>query len=217
MNTYKLGDFVRLVEEDAEGYITAILKDGMIAVTGKDGFEIPVLATKVTLVHGKMDTEEDRKDTSGGPVPQSEFIPSGVYLAIVGDQKQGLVEFFLVNESSYILMAGFNTNKGNKLKGEFAGRIAPHSYGKIYTANASLVGNWPLFNIQIIFFSENLLDIKKPLTIDKKIRPVDLSTAKKEVVMLGKKAWLFQLDESAEALDTDKLQEHFFSHRPTKK
>lgn len=217
MNTYKLGDFVRLVEEDAEGYITAILKDGMIAVTGKDGFEIPVLATKVTLVHGKMDTEEDRKDTSGGPVPQSEFIPSGVYLAIVGDQKQGLVEFFLVNESSYILMAGFNTNKGNKLKGEFAGRIAPHSYEKIYTANASLVGNWPLFNIQIIFFSENLLDIKKPLTIDKKIRPVDLSTAKKEVGMLGKKAWLFQLDESAEALDTDKLQEHFFSHRPTKK
>lgn len=216
MNIYKLGDFVRLVEEDAEGYITAILKDGMIAVTGKDGFEIPVLATKVTLVHGKMDTEEDRRDTSA-PIPQSEFKPSGVYLAILGDQKQGLVDFIIVNESSYILMAGFNTNKGTKTKGEFVGRIAAHSYEKVYTANASLVGNWPEFHVQIIFFSENLLDLKKPLIIDKKIRPVDLSTAKKEVGMLGKKAWLFQLDESEDAVDTDKLQEHFFSHRPKKK
>lgn len=216
MSTYKLGDFVRLVEEDAEGYITAILKDGMIAVTGSDGFEIPVLATKVTLVHGKMDTEEDRRDTAA-PIPQSEFKSSGVYLAIVGDQKQGLVDFFIVNESSYILMAGFNTNKGTKLKGEFAGKIAPHSYEKVYTANASLVGNWPVFNIQMIFFSENLLDTKKPLISDKKIRPVDLSTPKKDVSMLGKKAWLFQLDEKEGAIELDKLQEHFFSHRPNKK
>jgi hypothetical protein len=216
MSKYKLGDFVRLVEEDAEGYITAILNDGMIAVTGEDGFEIPVPASKVTLVFGKMDTEEDRREQDVH-VPQAEFRNEGIYLAITGDQKQGLVEFFLINESSYQLLFGMNTKKSDQIKGEFGGQIAGHSAEKIYTANASSVGNWPIFNFQVVFFSKNLLDIKKPLVCDKKIRPVDLSTSKKEIPLLGMKAWLFRLDESESKLDTDKLQEHFFSHRPNKK
>jgi len=216
MNIYKLGDFVRLVEEDAEGYITAILNDGMIAVTGKDGFEIPVPATKVTLVHGKMDSEEDRK----AEVPQiskAEFKTEGLFLAITGDQKQGLLEFILLNESSYQLLFSMNTLKTDQLKGEFSGQVTPHSAEKIYTANASTIGNWPSFNFQFIFFSKNLLDVKKPLFVDKKIRPVDLSTAKKEIALIGKKAWLFRLDDTETKLDTNKLQEHFFSHRPKKK
>src|SRR3546814_698531 len=122
MSKYKLGDFVRLVEEDAEGYITAILNDGMIAVTGEDGFEIPVPATKVTLVYGKMDTEEDRRSEEV-QVPQAEFKNEGIYLAITGDPKQGLVEFFVVNESSYLLMFAMNTKKADQIKGEFSGQI----------------------------------------------------------------------------------------------
>jgi len=216
MSLHKIGDFVRLVEEDAEGYITAILENGMIEVTGKDGFEIPVLATKVTTVHGKMDSEEDRK-VETPQIPQEEFKSEGVYLAMTGDQKQGLVEFFLVNESSYQLLVALNTLKGDKVKGEFSGQVRSHHAEMIYTANASTIGNWPAFNFQVVFYSKNLLDVKKPLMLDKKIRPVDLSTAKKEVVILGKKAWLFRLDESETKLDTDRLQEHFFSHRPKKK
>lgn len=216
MSKYKLGDFVRLVEEDAEGYITAILNDGMIAVTGEDGFEIPVPATKVTLVYGKMDTEEDRR-TEVVQVPQAEFKNDGIYLAITGDPKQGLVEFFLVNESSYQLIFGMNTKKADQIKGEFSGHISSHATEKIYTANAASIGNWPVFNFQVLFFSKNLLDVKKPLVYDKKIRPVDLSTSKKEVSLLGMKAWVFRLDEEEAKIDTDKLQEHFFSHRPNKK
>jgi len=217
MSIYKLGDFVRLVEEDAEGYITAILNDGMIAVTGEDGFEIPVPATKVTLVYGKMDTEEDRRTEIIQEVPQAEFKNEGIYLAITGDQKQGLVEFFLVNESSYQLMLAMNTKKAEQVKGEFSGQVAPHATEKIYTANAASIGNWPVFNFQVVFFSKNLLDIKKPLVYDKKIRPVDLSTSKKEVSLLGMKAWVFRLDEDEAKIDTNKLQEHFLSHRPNKK
>lgn len=207
---------MRLVEEDAEGYITAILNDGMIAVTGEDGFEIPVLAAKVTLVYGRMDSEEDRK-TETVQMPEAEFKSTGIYLAISGDQKQGLVEFFLVNESSYQLMLGMNTKKAAQIKGEFSGQIAPHGAEKIYTANASSIGNWPVFNFQVLFFSKNLLPVKEPLVCDKKIRPADLSTPKKEIPLLGIKAWLFRLDEAETKIDTDKLQEHFFSHRPNKK
>ena len=49
---HKLGDFVRFVDEKMEGFVTRIINDDMIGVTGDDDFEIPVLASKVTSVHG---------------------------------------------------------------------------------------------------------------------------------------------------------------------
>jgi hypothetical protein len=49
---YKLGDFVRFVDEKMEGFVTRIIDEQMIGVTGDDDFEIPVLASKVTYVHG---------------------------------------------------------------------------------------------------------------------------------------------------------------------
>ena len=216
MNTYKIGDFVRLVEEDAEGYVTSILKDGMIAVTGQDGFEIPVMSSKVTFVHGKMDTEEDRAEQKQ-EIPQAEFVAEGVYLAITGDSKQGIAEFYLVNETSYTLLLSMNSLKSGKVKGEFAGEIPANRAVKIYTAHVVSVGTWPEFNFQILYFSNNLRDGRKPLVLDRKIRPADLSTQKKENATLGTKSWLFRLDEKEGALDTSKLQEQFMSHRPKKK
>ena len=55
------------------------------------------------------------------------------------------------------------------------------------------------------------------LVVDRKVRPADLSTQKKENATLGTKSWLFRLDEKEGALDTSKLEEHFISHRPKKK
>lgn len=216
MNTYKIGDFVRLVEEDAEGYVTSILNDGMIAVTGQDGFEIPVMSSKVTFVHGKMDTEEDRAEQKQ-EIPQAEFVAEGVYLAIAGDSKQGVAEFYLVNETSYKILLAMNSLKSGKVKGEYAGEIPSKSAVRIYTANVVSVGTWPEFNFQLLYFSNNLRDSRKPLVIDRKIRPADLSTQKKENVTLGLKSWLFRLDEKEGQLDTSKLEEQFMSHRPKKK
>lgn len=216
MNKFKIGDFVRLVEEDAEGYVTSVLSDDMIAVTGQDGFEIPVLSSKVTFVHGKMDTEEDRADQKQ-EVPQAEFVAEGIYLAIAGDSKQGIAEFYLVNETSYRLMLVMNSAKSGRATGEYAGEIPARSYQKVYTANVVAVGTWPEFNFQILFFTHNLRDPRKPLNISRKIRPADLSTQKKENATLGMKTWLFRLDEKEGALDTSKLEEHFISHRPKKR
>src|SRR3546814_3342611 len=77
-------------------------------------------------------------------------------------------------------MFAMNTKKADQIKGEFSGQITAHAAEKIYTANAASIGNWPVFNFQVLFFSKNLLDVKKPLVYDKKIRPVDLSTRSEE-------------------------------------
>src|SRR5690606_7383497 len=213
MSKYKLGDFVRLVEEDAEGYITRIIDDHLVAVTGEDGFEIPVPVSKVTLVHGRIEREDDQAFQAKA-TKNEEFIHEGVFLAITSEQKQGLVEFWLVNESSYHLLVALNSKKNKTVQGEFHGEVGPQSVVKIHAANSVSVGDWPLYNFQLIFFSERTLDLKEPLLVDKRVRPVDISTAKKEVGLLDKKAWLFRLDDKKDDLNVEKLKEHFISHRP---
>lgn len=216
---FKIGDFVRFVDEQGEGYITSIISEDLVGVTDTDGFEVPVLAIKVTSVYGQVgQVEKGVKDEKMNVVAvEGPFIADGVSLAITGDQRQGLVEFLLVNETSYDVLFGFNSVKANEVKGEKNGILSPKSAVKIYTANASTIGNWPLFNFQFLFHAPVLREAKKPLSIDKKIRPADLSASKQQIPLLETKAWVFRLDEAPEGLNTDKLKEHFFSHRPTKK
>ena len=215
---FKIGDFVRFVDEEGEGFITSIIDDKLVGVTDADGFEVPVLASKVTSVYGRMENgEEDAKVTAATVVEEGPFVTEGLSLAILGDQRQGLVEFYLVNESSYEVLFSFGSLKADQIKGEKHGILGPKKAERIYTANASTVGDWPLFNFKFLFHSSTLMDAKKPLSVDKKVRAADLSASKKHIPLLEGKAWVFRLDEARTEADTDKLKEHFFSHRPSKK
>src|SRR5471032_1649883 len=109
---FKLGDFVRFVDERREGYITRIIDDEMIGVTGDDDFEIPVLATKVTSVHGHKSTAIDSQAFDEISTTQTEFITKGVYLAVTTDQRiASVVHFYLVNETSFQLLLTLTTHK----------------------------------------------------------------------------------------------------------
>src|ERR1700756_2599417 len=96
---YKLGDFVRFVDEKMEGFVTRIIDDQMIGVTGEDDFEIPVLANKVTFVHGY----EPAGTTKAGKIEeaqvfQGDFQDKGVYIAVINDSKaKSVVHFYLIN------------------------------------------------------------------------------------------------------------------------
>lgn len=214
---FKIGDFVRFVDEQGEGYITSIINDDLVGVTDADGFEVPVPASKVTSIYGRMEEDEKEAKVTAATVIEGPFVSEGLSLVIAGDQRQGLVEFFLVNVSSYEVLFNFNSLKSNQIKGEKRGVLGPKGVEKIYTANASTVGDWPPFSFQFLFHSTILGDVKKPLLVEKRIRPADLSASKKHVPLLDGKAWVFRLDEPKADVDTDKLKEHFFSHRPGKK
>src|SRR5690606_18972941 len=101
------------------------------------------------------------------------FIAEGLFLAIVGNQPQGLVEFYLLNESSFEVLFSMGTVKGKQVKGERSGILNAQAAEKIYTANASSVGDWPVFSFQFLFHTSLFKDAKRPLLVDRKIRPVD--------------------------------------------
>lgn len=206
-----LGDFVRFVDENIEGYITRIIDKDTIGVTDANDFEIPVLATKVTLVHG--DIPEDNDVVSNRPAsiaPVAEFKKEGVYLALITDQHSTAVaHFHLVNETSFQLLASLYTEKSDTYKGEFAGAIPAGGTKKIFSANLGDIQLWPKFNIEILFSTPSNVAPPAPLVYSQQIKGKDLSVSKVEIALLKQKGWLIRLDEPEPLLDLQKLKASF--------
>lgn len=207
---YKLGDFVRFVDEKMEGYVTRIIDDQMIGVTGEDDFEIPVLASKVTTVHGfesgpKAEQVKDIQQPTDGP-----FQTRGLYLGIVNDAKAGsVVHFYLINDTSYQLLATLITDQ-LQLKGEYAGIIAPKAVVKIYSGQLADLQLWPKFKFQILFYTIKNVPVPAPLLVEEKFKGKDFSGAKKQIPLLNQQGWMMQLDEPELVIDAQKLKESFF-------
>ena len=207
----KLGDFVRFVDENLEGHITRIIDKDTIGVTDANDFEIPVLASKVTLVHGEMKREDDYAEVSESkPLATAEFITEGINLALITDQQNhALAHFHLVNETSYDLLVSFTTEKAGNFKGEFAGIMASSSTRKVYAAKLGDIHSWPKFRIEILFHTSANKEPKAPIVYHNNIKGKDLSVAKEQVALLKEKGWKIKLDVPAPSLDLEKLRQSF--------
>lgn len=207
----KLGDFVRFVDENIEGYITRIIDKTTIGVTDSNDFEIPVLASKVTLVHGDITDNDVVTSKPNIVVPEAEFKKEGIYLALVADQHStSVAHFHLVNETSYQLLASLTTEKQENFKGEFAGIIPPNTTKKIYSAQLGDIQIWPKFRLEILTNTPANFEPKAPIIFHKSIKGKDLSVAKEEIVLLKQKGWLIKLEEPETILDAEKLKASFF-------
>lgn len=210
---YKLGDFVRFVDEKIEGYVTRIFDDQMIGVTGEDDFEIPVLAAKVTQVHGHGKQADAAKADTINAIPNADFVTNGVYLAVVGDGRaKTVVHFHLINQTSFQLLATLGTASANKFKGEFAGSVMPESSEKIYSAQLNELDQWPRINLNILYHTTQNIEPLKPIAFSEKFRAKDFAGAKKAAPLLNEAAWLIQLDQPELVIDAQKLKESF--HKP---
>jgi len=213
---FKIGDLVRFVDEPIEGHITSIQANDIVGVTDDTGFEIPVLKTKITLVHGNMRLPEDDVEDSPRTV-QGPFVDKGIYLAVAGEQKDGLAKFYVINETSFELLVSVSEISGSKTTGLFANLISRGDYAQVYTANFSAVGKWPTFQFQLIRHARSQQTQTQPLSKELRVKPLDLINSKENNIILGEKVWLFELDRKEENIGLDKLKSHFISHRPTKK
>jgi len=209
---YKLGDFVRFVDEKMEGFVTRIIDEQMIGVTGEDDFEIPVLASKVTSVHGYEPAGAAKvASVNEEPALTGEFQTKGVYLAVVADAKaNSVVHFHLINDTSFHLPATLATEKQNLFKGEYAGIIAPKAAEKIYSAQLADLQLWPKFIFNILFHTAKNVEPPAPLVVNEKFKAKDFAGSKKPVPVLNQQGWLIRLDEPEMVIDAQKLKESFF-------
>jgi hypothetical protein len=214
---FKIGDFVRFVDEKREGYITRNIDELTVGVTDTDGFEIPVAKSNLTYVHG----HHTNPDTENKVMPEQKvddkFVDDGIFLAVAEDSKASVVAHFnLVNRTSYQLMFTLKTEKGGVYKGDFAGVVHPKSTVQIYTANLGDLDNWPNFTFQALHFFSGNIKPKAPFLLEKRFRSKDFSGAKTQIVEINKYGWLIRLDEPALVIDPQKIRESFFSQKEDK-
>ena len=216
---YKIGDLVRFVDEPIEGHITSFQAEDIIGVTDETGFEIPVPRNKITLVHGNMKRADDEMDiaSSNHIASNQPFAERGIYLAVEGEQKDGLAKFFIVNHSSYDLLVSISEPSGTKRTGLFAEKIMRKDFLQFYSANFSNVGKWPTFQIQILRHSNSQHAPTLPINKEFRIKPLELINSKEDDEIMNAKVWRFELDKPEENIGLDKLKDHFISHRPHKK
>ncbi|MGO1816184.1 MAG: hypothetical protein ACTHZ1_04595 [Sphingobacterium sp.] len=214
---FKIGDFVRFVDEPIEGHITSFLNNELLGVTDDTGFEIPVPQNKITLVHGNMRSIEDDEENELKPLEPLKFIDQGIFLGVAGEEKEGLAKFYLVNETSFELLIHVSIPSGNKNSSIFANLIPPREYQQIYTGNFSSVHKWPSLLFQILRSSTRPQQGLPAIERSIKIKPLELIRSKEQLAILPEKAWLYQLDKEEEDIGLDKLRSHFISHRPKKK
>jgi len=208
---YKLGDFVRFVDERLEGYVTKIIDEQMIGVTVEDDFEIPVLASKVTYVHGHGAESHDEEHTADVKQPVGEFKSKGVYIAVVADAKaNALVHLYIINETSYQLLTALTTQQQKDFKGEFAGIVEPNGVAKVYSAKLSELQLWPKLIFQVLFYTKQNQPSVEPLNVSEQFKAKDFAGAKKMVPYIKQQGWMIQLDEPELVIDAEKLKESFF-------
>jgi hypothetical protein len=210
---YKLGDFVRFVDEKMEGFVTRIIDEQMIGVTGEDDFEIPVLASKVTTVYGYVPAGTAKSNTIEEEQPSAgDFQTKGVYIAVISDAKaNSVVHFYLINDTSFQLLSTLTTEKQQHFKGEFGGIIAPKSAVKVYSAQLADLQLWPKFIFSTIFYTSQNTEPPAPLVVSEKFKAKDFSGTKKQAPILNQKGWLIRLDEPEIFIDPQKLKESFFN------
>lgn len=207
----KIGDFVRFVDENLEGYVTRIIDKETIGVTDANDFEIPVMATKVTLIHGEIpDNGPLASSTISQAIPEV-FVAEGISLGLISDQHiASVAHFHLVNESSFQLLASLTTEKNGNFNGEYAGIIKPHSTAKIYSGNMSDIQLWPKLRLEVLFNTKANEEPLAPLIYHEQLKGKDLSVAKVDIPLLKTEGWSIRLDKPAPVLDAEKLKNSFF-------
>ncbi|RZF58564.1 hypothetical protein [Sphingobacterium corticibacterium] len=214
---FKIGDFVRFVDEPIEGHITSFQNNDIIGVTDDSGFEIPVPANKITLVHGNMRRDDDETTETKITATHAPFVDRGIYLGIAGEQKDGLAKFFFINHTSYDILIIANEINGTKRTGIFAEKILASDFVQFYSANFTNIGKWPNFEIQILRYSVSPHNATPILHKEFRVKPLDLLHTKENDHLLGIKVWRYELDKPEENIGLDKLKDHFISHRPNQR
>lgn len=215
---YQLGEFVRFVDEKREGYITKIISEEMVGVTGEDDFEIPVMINNLTRVHGHKTNPESNTTSLQTTTEEKDFIEKGVFLVAITDKnKASVVHFHLVNQTSYLILATFKTSLKQVFKGEFADKISSNSSVKLYSSSLAELDVWPQFHFQALFFVAQNKPQSKPLAFDISFRAKDFARSKTQIPIIKENGWLFRMDEVAINIDPEKLKEAFFKPTEEKK
>ncbi|RZK50847.1 MAG: DNA mismatch repair protein MutS [Pedobacter sp.] len=219
---FKLGDFVRFVDEKREGYITRIIDAQLVGVTDTDGFEIPVGINNLTYVYGQSGQSNEVVTVMNKHQSRSKPLKNlpdlGIRLVVQSKDKTSSEHIFFIENSTnaQLLYVLFTDNK-TESKAEISGIIPPQTLVPVFEENLMRLDKWPQLKIQILYFDTQTNQMKDPLIFNKKFKAGDFHTDKQKLNLSNELAFVFPLEAPKLKIDPIKLKESFFSKdAPTK-
>jgi hypothetical protein len=197
-----IGDKVRLVHGREEGIVYAFLPGNVIEVEIEDGFRIPVLKSELVTISPVESQRLNRTPAGQTIAPQREriaprqaaFSEKGIYIAFVSINDKA-VTLHVINNSDWILPFTAATQHENVHAGLAAGVLQPRTSQKLTELQMKDFENWPVFSFNLLYFREGAYDAILPFQKKIKCRAQSFYKSKGPAPVLGKDAFVFQLDE----------------------
>lgn len=212
---FKIGDYVRFINERQEGIVTAIIDHQLVGVTIDGDFEITVLGTEIVLVNQRENQLNGEASANASPhtaqIPEGNLADKGIFLVFLPDEKIiNLLHLHLVNNTDYQVNFLFITEKQKIYTGEKSDMVKPRHFSRIGTYSVNDFEKWPKMHFQLLYFREGAFQLKQPLLISNEFKSKNFFKSESTSPVINKKGYTFQIDEEQYQIDARKMTEELF-------
>ncbi|MCE7064261.1 DUF2027 domain-containing protein [Dyadobacter sp. CY326] len=199
-----IGDKVRLVHGREEGVIYAFLPGNIVEIEIEDGFRIPVMRNEIVTI-SPMESQRLIKSPDAKKIgSQSDviiprnapFAEKGIYLAFVAVNDRA-VTMHIINNSDWILPFTAVAAHEQFNTGLAGGVLQPRTAQKLTELIMKDFEAWPVFDFKILYYREGNHTLPQALTKRIKCRAQSFYKNKGKAPVLGKDAFVYQLDEES--------------------
>jgi len=205
-----IGDRVRLMSGREEGIITRILDNGIVEVAIDNDFTIPVARREVVVIsseEAKFLNKDDAPQPTARKEPAAPVLASqGIYLALV-HQSEELLAATIINNTDYDVLFTCGEERDNRYRGLQNDKLNPKGTRVITHLHLKDFEKWPNLLVQFMRHRNGAPALFEPVTKRMTFKASSFYKSKKMAPVLNKEAYVFQLDQKAVALDTDKIQD----------
>lgn len=199
--------------------MTKILPKGQVEVEIEDGFRIPyktselvVVSSEETRVFGEKHEGSERE----GVISHTVVAEKGIYLAFMPVNDR-LLDVYLINNTNLLLPFVLGEELQKMYTGIAGGELHGKTYQKVHQVNLDKFERWPAMIFQCLFFRTGTDTLREPIVRKLRFKADVFFRSKKDVPMLGKEGYLFQLDVlQLDNLDTEKMRTEILGGAPEK-
>ena len=234
-----IGDKVRLLRDKEEGIIYAFLPGNIVEIEIEEGFRIPVLRSEVVMVSPlESQRMKPAESASGSYAKKQEEFPTfsrkapfaekGIYLAFLPVNDRELT-LHIINNSDWVLPFVVYQDVGGRQSGLASGLLSPRTNQRLTDLLTQNIEQWPVFEVQALYFREGSDAIKPPFQKRLRCRVQSFYKKKQQAPVLAKEGYVYQLDEenvpdavvpdqsksAAGGVSASELRERMLSPEPT--
>jgi hypothetical protein len=208
----KIGTKVRFIHTKGEGIIKKILDSGTVEVEIEDGFIIPVLKKEIVVVAQEEAARFSAPVTNDENVfyPEVKDKSNGVYLAFAAFNDK-IYSLNIINNTSFSVLFTLGEKSDISFSGAGSGVLHPFSLEKIKEFKIADFDNWPEFFVQLLFHKNGPSEFFVPIDKKIKFKASTFYKSKKQAPLIGKEAFLYQLDKDVKPFNNEEVKQQFFS------